>query len=692
MKLFDVEWIALLRDLHRFTALSPDARRALLTELKTSGYTVAALFGVHVKEIVASGIAVYDPERDRLSLADERRTLLKLLRAMGRHSVFDTPSLPVLVKYLEEYFSQSDIERLGQRGPSGYGHVTRLSLAPRVAYAGWPGDLLNAFNDHALLTWAANRGRAPTSGASLSAMHALQTLARTLRKRADAMPLRELTPPHDSAELPAFARTCFLGLDTLVLFVGLRAADLEPMVGLWPSALAELARPAAAKPAAVVVVEQFELAVVMEDMTTLLAAIVSAPVRVRNNDLAVFSRTRTEIEGRLTVLPDWVMQVLTEPEVTRVDGAANALRLHGFVSIDAHLPKPHLQSVASGVKWLALSPHDRLASLIAPMRNSKLKNPKAGYGGAAVEFFSFSLPYYQEPKSLNLRESITRAFLDLPPGFVAVESFLEYSAREANPFLALSAEAARQLQQGMYFGVTDPREAYRSLWRSALIGFLANRLVAFGGATLGRTTSGDICFALSDVGRYLLGAGEQFAYGSASNAEIVVQPNFDVVFLGAAPSVEARLSRVADRVGVAPGLVFRITRASVLRAAESGVTADDVIGALSAASSKPVPKNVQREIVGWVATVRRARLRAIQVIDCESVEAADRIVAVLGAKAQRLTPTLFELSAATASARAATIKRLRAGGVFVDDQAGKAVVPPKRTRREPVWDEGIEDY
>ena len=130
----------------------------------------------------------------------------------------------------------------------------------------------------------------------------------------------------------------------------------------------------------------------------------------------------------------------------------------------------------------------------------------------------------------------------------------------------------------------------------------------------------------------------------------------------------------------------------MLRAAESGVTANDVVATLSEASSKPVPQNVQREIAGWVATVRRARLRLIQVVECDSVEAADRVASVLGTKALRLTPTSFELSAVTASARAATIKRLRAGGVFVDDQAGKAAVPPKRARPEPVWDEGNEDY
>ena len=117
-----------------------------------------------------------------------------------------------------------------------------------------------------------------------------------------------------------------------------------------------------------------------------------------------------------------------------------------------------------------------------------------------------------------------------------------------------------------------------------------------------------------------------------------------------------------------------------LRAAESGLSADDLIAALTAASSKPLPTNVRREIAGWLASVRRVTLRAIEIITCDGSASADRVAELLGSKVLRLSETLFEMPAATPAARAALLKKLRAAGVFLDDQSGTGA-RPKRGRR-----------
>ena len=49
MKLFDVQWADVLRDLPRWTALPLSARRTLLAELKPAGYVPAQRFGVHLE-------------------------------------------------------------------------------------------------------------------------------------------------------------------------------------------------------------------------------------------------------------------------------------------------------------------------------------------------------------------------------------------------------------------------------------------------------------------------------------------------------------------------------------------------------------------------------------------------------------------------------------------------------------------
>ncbi len=682
MKLFDVRWANVLRDLPRWTALPLPARRILLDELKPNGYVQATRFGVHRDVIIASGIPLVDEGQTRLWVGDERRELVKVLRAMDRHPIFEAPATPALVRYMEEHFTNDEIQVLGSHGHAGGGYANRHTLALRVAFAGWVSDFLDANRDTALAAWATARG-VRSGDASNVTLRNLQRLSRKLLNFPDGVPLGELVAPLAEDDANDLANALSVGLGTMIVFAGMRHRDLEPMVGLWPGIARELTRAPVQPPTAVAPVEHFALAIQMEDMTTLLAAIVAAPVRLRADDLAVFARTRVSVESRLVPLPKWSAQLLSSPHFTRVDGAAGELRKYGFVQVRDLHGNPHLEALPAGARWLTLSPHDRLAALIDPLRASTDLNPPGAYQTSrAISFFPFSLAYLEAPKSLRLRDSLTKAFLGAASGFVPLEAFLDHAAREGNPLQPIPASLGRDPYGIMYYGDRgDPREVYRGMWRNMLQQFLVHRLVGLGGANIGRLESGALCFSLTDAGLYLFGAADGFAYGTRDAGDVVIQPNFDVVFLGTAPSIEATLARFAERVGVAPGLTFRITRKSVLGAAEVGATAAEVLGELRRASSKPVPKNVEREIAGWMASVRRARLRIAQLIECADEEAAARIVTLLGAKARRLTATVFELSAATPSARTAMLKKLRGGGVFIEDSTGRSAEQPARAAR-----------
>jgi hypothetical protein len=53
-------------------------------------------------------------------------------------------------------------------------------------------------------------------------------------------------------------------------------------------------------------------------------------------------------------------------------------------------------------------------------------------------------------------------------------------------------------------------------------------------------------------------------------------------------------------VGREVGVLFRITRQSVARAAAAGIRAEQVLEILSHASRSPIPVNVAHEIPGWM--------------------------------------------------------------------------------------------
>ena len=122
----------------------------------------------------------------------------------------------------------------------------------------------------------------------------------------------------------------------------------------------------------------------------------------------------------------------------------------------------------------------------------------------------------------------------------------------------------------------------------------------------------------------------------------------------------------------------------MLAAAESGSGVGDVIGALTRASSKAIPKNVQREIAGWMAAVRRATLRRVELIECADADIAARIVTLLGKGVRQIAPLAFAMPDATPAARTTMIRKLRAGGVFIDEVETQRDLD-ERARHQ--WDE-----
>jgi hypothetical protein len=672
MKLFDVDWTAVLHDSARWHTLPLPSRVMLLEELKMSGYSPAAAFGDYLDTFFHAGLAQLDPSGRRVSMPEERRSLVKVLRALYRHPLFDAPSKPALEAYLAEHFTNDEISRLsGVTGRHG-AFASRASLASLAGFEGWTGDLLAAKSDAEVARWAEVRGMSATltGHAVVDEMRAVQALATQLLDHPDGLPLRELVLRSANNETPALGHTLHAGLQMLVLFAGMRREDMEPMIGLWPPAARALVRPVITAPAAVDPDEQFTAALRLEDMVVILSAAVSEPLRLRANDFAVFARARKGFLPRLVPSPPWIPPSIVPPPDSRIDAAVRELQLRGFARIPNRRGPPELHATAEGNRWLALAPHDQLHALLTPLRNSPDTMETGGYDdGTVAKFFPANVPYRYSGAQLELRKPLTDAFLSTRGAWVTIDGFLNYAATSANPYLAEGQHTGRRGQyETLHVGGADPRQYYGNIWRGILAHFLFGRLLPFGGVSIGHA-GGLLCFALTDAGRYLLGAAGEFEYGAPDASVAIVQPNFDVVFVAPSPGTEVALARFAERTGPAPGIAFRITRASVLGAAEAGAVADDVLAVLRNASPKPVPSNVEREIRGWMSRIRHAALRTTWLVDCPDGETAERVVESLGALARRLTPTVIEVAAGKATDRSALVKRLRASGVFLNSPA-----------------------
>ena len=143
---------------------------------------------------------------------------------------------------------------------------------------------------------------------------------------------------------------------------------------------------------------------------------------------------------------------------------------------------------------------------------------------------------------------------------------------------------------------------------------------------------------------------------------MLVQPNFEVAFLAPNPAAEAEIGRFAERKGRQVGILFVITKESVMRAAASGSTASAALETLERFGTKAVPANVRREIEGWFGACRRISVRSAVLIHCPDPETTTRVLGVAHDKAERLTDTVVELR--DPGGQAGLLRKLRAMGIF----------------------------
>jgi hypothetical protein len=93
-----------------------------------------------------------------------------------------------------------------------------------------------------------------------------------------------------------------------------------------------------------------------------------------------------------------------------------------------------------------------------------------------------------------------------------------------------------------------------------------------------------------------------------------------------------------DRVSV-----YVLSKESILRAAEAGLTADQIKAFLNANTGKGVPQNVAHSIDDWSRLVRRATIRRATLIEVPDAAILDEMVASRKTRryvAQRLSPTV----------------------------------------------------
>ncbi len=619
MRLFPPDWQTFLDELVLWGELSISARRIFLDGLRP-GLSLAASPGdPAMEELKDAGMLLESESAGYLAVAEEHESFHHVMKALERYPMFDGSSLAALCGYLGDHYSSRERSLLNES----------LALLPN--------DLPRVAGLVSSVEWleaAFPRQESPSDASGLEAARALLRFFLEQRDRVAVRDLEDYFPRIERDDLCAGIR---LGVQRAVFFLGLRRTDLEPLLGVWPAAARRRRRMAVVlAPEPVKAARTFRHPYLVEDMTTVLLAARVEPIPLRRGDEKPFIRFVENVSPSLLSVPEWLESFTGLPLEGRITLALQALRVTGLLVPDGSprngSPQRQGRRGRRGPSAAAVPRHSRgpgaavwrepalvpapwsvawIGQSLAERREGVVGMLAIGAGGPSG---LFDLLEEDWTSSEGAREEIlpwlVQAFSSVPAAsFIRFADFAEYQAAIGSPLGAVRPPATPEgpAGDGSSAGVVGPgpatsEEALEELWKSFLGIFLGRCLLSLDGAEAGVTEDGAPCFRLTHAGRRILGLpGDDRDGHDGSGASIIVQPNFEIVFLVPSPAAEAQLGRFCERVGREVGVLFRITKQSIQRAAASGLGDDQVIGPLESHARSELPPNVRHEIKGWLS-------------------------------------------------------------------------------------------
>ena len=689
MQILEIDWQRFLDDLPLFQRLERETRRLFLEIAHPSQPVHPFELGKHFEVLCASGFLVSGLKGQDAGVSPRYRTFWRIMGVLHRHRIFDFPSRNFFDAYLNRHFTRN--ERQALYGYHSY-YYAEGNLYAQVSSIEWLKKFLTEPEKTRGLQdsfWGERRPLSP------EVLRATQELVRRLMGRPSPVPLTELRHFWPEAGSGLLSPSLVAGLRSLLVFPALRGDNLEPVLGIWPSITKSLFRPTSKPPETVTPQQVFEAPLLMDDMALILALCAVEPFRLRTEDSGLFVRAENAINSALVTLPEWVGSKLNINTSERVDWAISFLKRYRFLEqLGERGQDLRLEVSEAGRRWLGLSAKERLKTILDGLLEKPKKRRELFHRVGEADYedeYEYAYVYEYDKASLlpysvgieaskqddAVRSAVLATYADAAAGpFMRLQEFLAYHSLKNNPLASVAQKQpyATLRLSNTYVSQPTPEELEDG-WINLLQDFLRLRLFPLGAAKVGVANDGAVCFALTEAGRYLIGAQPDFRLEPAPG-RIVVQPNFDVVFLAPAPRAESEIGCFAERKGHHMGTLFRITKRSILAAASAGMTAEQTFETLRQCCPGELPPNVRREISGWFAQCRQVSLRTAVLIHCPESETAARVQAVAGSNVIPVTDTILELR--DRSAQAALVKKLREAGIFMSSY-GPPSLDPERT-------------
>ncbi|MGH7449248.1 MAG: hypothetical protein ACRELT_16865, partial [Longimicrobiales bacterium] len=596
----DVDWLELARRAAVWRALSRKTRRYLLDIAPGDRLHREELGPDHGRLVNQKFIDVAGT--GRISFHPSQRPFARALRAMSRHALLAEPAPWVLADYLRDQYTAAERQQFLRNG-SGFWSATPEALVRDVSSTAWLRPALEA----------AERGADTQRNAEGDTVRDAGVLVRTVLECGGILAVENL-PRALGRDVPASRLSAAVqtALRHVWVLATMSVDDLLPVLVLWPPSVARLRRPPAAAPQPAIPAAEAGLPFLIDDAAALLIAASSEPLRLRGNDFALFAKAAQRVQAALVPLPKLMFTMADWNDDIRVSAAIAYMKSLRYVQAGGTAGRNlRLEVTAAGRAWLSQPAPERLRALIDFVRVCpRDQSPASGTGrpshlrvlageeGGRADVLEFDddLAGFDDidfddddfddldpdhtpragtprlglfgrdirPSTLRdtLEAAVAEAYRRCNDGFVPVNSFARYHAEQHNPLVTTSDGSG--WIDGLRVSTLTVEEA-EDLWVDLLVGVLINRLVPLGGAVLGHVEGAGAGFRLTGAGRVILGLHDRFDVDDVPGlgpvhgapAQIIVQPNFEIVFLESAAADEAELGRFAERAGRGLGTLFR---------------------------------------------------------------------------------------------------------------------------------------
>ncbi len=732
MQTMDFDWRVLLRHNATWDALPRGAREAFLGDLKPSPFPLDAL-GAHRHALEKAGYVERTAKKRFGRLPARFAPMREMLRTLRTYPVPEKDVSPGGSGYIASQFDHAEclafrthsrrtfpLRDLTSFDPIGWTEAFLASDDERA----WE-------RDHGLGQRPGTRrvGKTKTYFASPEIFELTKSIWRWLSRSPAPRTLQSLLDEFQQHSLAHLAGALQGGVRYLILFPSVDPKTLRLRFGLLPRVLRWAQREPASLPAPVQVTESFHGPFLLADLIQLLILCQADPQRLRTDDGCIYKRTQQAILDRTMPVPPEILGPASFATDDRVIFAQMMLMEMGLARVDHTRARGgHLRATQRAKTWLALDGKDQLKSVFDTVRegawqppldrdeppvdagvaredlsNEDLSNEdlsdgdlldgdlldedfhdvdlldeddgfRSGCGRITAhneEQLRYAGPSLLPPVSLEMLQ----AALDPARGtdFLPVDAYLDFAAEVSFPVTRDREKGAVLADAFDWPGSYYPRSKDQLIeeWKQILAKLLFRLLLPLGAIEVAPLEDDQIAFRITGMGEYFLRWASDFDYGVLKRAEIVVQPNFEIVFLTPSPLAAARIGLFAEPTGSRgnsvssgqTGTLYKITHASILSAAAVGATSREILTILRDLSSKPVPKNVETEIEGWFARCRRVRVAKTVIIECPDEDTARRVLVSGKSLVRPLGAKFVELRDATTKAQ--LVRRLRKDGIFV---------------------------